>query len=207
MVVVDRFSKCMHAIPTTMDVIASRVAQLFRDHIWKLMDSQKKLLVTEEPNSYQTSCVASANFWKIRIAASSAYHPQTDGQMECVNQKVEQFLWIFVNQHQDDWDKWLSIAEFSYYHWVHAVKEYTGYFYQKSHHLHVFNLTSLLHSYLVLAITCGTMPWLRVDPLWFCLCEYTLGLFGSSDTCSFVPIFNVDVWSIVSDLFSDYISR
>ena len=31
-----------------------------------------------------------------------------------VNQEVEQFLQLFVTQCQDDWDEWLSIAEFAY---------------------------------------------------------------------------------------------
>jgi len=39
----------------------------------------------------------------IKVVASMAYHPQTDSQTECVNQEVEQFLRLFVNQRQDDW--------------------------------------------------------------------------------------------------------
>jgi len=50
----------------------------------------------------------------IKVAASTAYHPQTDSQTKRVNQEVEQFLQLFVNQCQDDWYKWLSIAEFAY---------------------------------------------------------------------------------------------
>ena len=46
----------------------------------------------------------------IEVAASTAYHPQTDGQTEHVNQEVEQFLRLFVNQRQDDWYDWISIA-------------------------------------------------------------------------------------------------
>ena len=34
----------------------------------------------------------------IKVAASTAYHLQTDSQTECVNQEVEQFLQLFVNQ-------------------------------------------------------------------------------------------------------------
>ena len=56
----------------------------------------------------------------IKVAASMAYHPQTDGQTECVNQEVEQFLRLFVNQRQDDWYDWISIAEFAYNDCVHA---------------------------------------------------------------------------------------
>jgi len=40
--------------------------------------------------------------------------------MEQVNQEVNQFLQLFVNQCQDNWDKWLSIAMFTYNDWVHT---------------------------------------------------------------------------------------
>jgi len=42
MVVVDRLSKQAHVIPMTLDIMASGVAWLFRDHIWKLQAYQKK---------------------------------------------------------------------------------------------------------------------------------------------------------------------
>src|SRR5882724_9843222 len=57
---------------------------------------------------------------KCITAASTTYHPQTDGQTERVNQEVEQFLRLFINQCQDDWDEWLSISKFTYNNWVHA---------------------------------------------------------------------------------------
>jgi len=37
-----------------------------------------------------------------------------DGQTERVNQEVEQFLLLLMNQHQDDWYDWLAIAKFAY---------------------------------------------------------------------------------------------
>ena len=40
----------------------------------------------------------------IKLAATTAYHPQGDGQMEQVNQELEQYLQLFVNQRQNDWD-------------------------------------------------------------------------------------------------------
>ena len=51
---------------------------------------------------------------RIKVAVSTAYHLQTDSQTECVNQEVEQFLRLFVNQRQDDWYDWISIAKFAY---------------------------------------------------------------------------------------------
>ena len=50
----------------------------------------------------------------IEANPSTAYHPQTDGQTERINQEVEQYLRIFVNFNQDDWADWLAPAEFAY---------------------------------------------------------------------------------------------
>ena len=43
---------------------------------------------------------------------SMAYHSQTDGQTERINQEVEVFLQYYVNYQQNNWTKWLSAAEF-----------------------------------------------------------------------------------------------
>jgi len=34
---------------------------------------------------------------------SIAYHLQTDGQTERINQEVEVFLWYYINYQQDNW--------------------------------------------------------------------------------------------------------
>jgi hypothetical protein len=45
---------------------------------------------------------------------SSAYHPQTDGQIERVNQILEDMLKACVMEYPDSWDKNLPWVEFSY---------------------------------------------------------------------------------------------
>ena len=44
----------------------------------------------------------------------TAYHPQTDGQTERVNQILEDMLRACVIHYDKNWDKCLSLAEFSY---------------------------------------------------------------------------------------------
>jgi hypothetical protein len=56
----------------------------------------------------------------IQTSLSTAFHPQTDGQTERVNQEIEQYLRIFINQRQDDWAEWLPLAEFAYNNRIHA---------------------------------------------------------------------------------------
>ena len=99
MVVVDCLSKCAHAIPMMLDITASRVAQLFRDHIWKLHGPPKKVISKQGTQFVSTFIHNLSQILGISVTASTTYHPQTDGHMERVNQEVEQFLPLFVNQH------------------------------------------------------------------------------------------------------------
>ena len=50
----------------------------------------------------------------IETKLSMAYHLQTDGQTEQINQELEQYLKMFLDYHQTDWPEWLAIAELSY---------------------------------------------------------------------------------------------
>ena len=52
---------------------------------------------------------------------STAYHPQTDGQMKRLNQTLEQYLHCYVNYEQNDWVQHLATAEFSYNNAKHAT--------------------------------------------------------------------------------------
>jgi len=54
---------------------------------------------------------------------STVYHPQTDGQIKQVNQKLEQYLQLYCNHRQNDWAEWLLIAEFSYNNWIYSSTE------------------------------------------------------------------------------------
>ncbi len=53
--------------------------------------------------------------------ASMVFHPQTDGQIEHVNQEIEKYLRIFVNYQQTDWSDWLPLAEFAHNNQVHST--------------------------------------------------------------------------------------
>jgi hypothetical protein len=52
---------------------------------------------------------------------STALHPQTEGQTERQNQTLEHYLRCFVNFEQDNWARWLPLAQFVYNHTRHSV--------------------------------------------------------------------------------------
>ena len=57
----------------------------------------------------------------IKMKLSTAFYPQTNGQTERMNQKLEQYLWFFIENRQKDWPKWLAAAEFAINNKVHMV--------------------------------------------------------------------------------------
>ncbi len=62
---------------------------------------------------------------RIESATSTAYHLQMDGQTKRVNQELEQYLWIFVRERQDDWHALLPLAKFSYNNHIHSSAQQT----------------------------------------------------------------------------------
>jgi len=61
------------------------------------------------------------NLLGIQIKLLTAYHPQTDKQMERINQELEQYLRVFINHKQEQWPDWLEIVEFMYNNKIHMV--------------------------------------------------------------------------------------
>ena len=65
---------------------------------------------------------------RVKLAATTMYHPQGDRQMERINQEPEQFFHLFINQRQDDWDDLLPFAEFQYNNHIHSATQNVPFF-------------------------------------------------------------------------------
>jgi len=50
-----------------------------------------------------------------------AYHSKIDRQTERTNQKLEQYLRMYINHRQNNWAKWLAMAEFVFNNKVHIA--------------------------------------------------------------------------------------
>src|SRR5258705_13570119 len=51
---------------------------------------------------------------QVKHKMSTTYHPQTDGQIECLNQELEVYLQIFCANLLNSWNSMLPIAEFTH---------------------------------------------------------------------------------------------
>jgi len=106
----------VHFIPTTSDVTAERAAQLYCKHVWKHHASLHVDTVSSDRGPQFVSHFTRHLFKRLDIKGnqSTAYHPQSDGQTERVNQTLEQYLWIYCDYQQNDWHQLLPLAEFVY---------------------------------------------------------------------------------------------
>ena len=113
LVFVDRFTKMVHFAPCTKSTDAPGFARIFLDHVVKLHGLPESLVSDR-------GSVFTSRFWRslaktmgVNPKLSTAYHPQTDGQTERMNQVLEQYLRIYSSYQQDNWVNYLSMAEFA----------------------------------------------------------------------------------------------
>ena len=89
-------------------ITAEGVTRLFQKEIWPHEGIPEQIITDRGPQFVATFMKELYRLLKITKALSTVYHPQTDGQMEQVNQKVEVYLCTFINHHQDDWEDYLQ---------------------------------------------------------------------------------------------------
>ncbi|MVG17081.1 transposase, partial [Aeromonas jandaei] len=113
-VIVDRLSKVAHFIPVKTTHRPHQYADLYIQNIFRLHGIPKRIVSDRGPQFI-------ARFWEqlhkelgTKLVRSSAYHPQTAGQTERVNQILEDILRACVLSSGESWEKWLPLAEFSY---------------------------------------------------------------------------------------------
>ncbi|KAF8751670.1 hypothetical protein RHS01_08248 [Rhizoctonia solani] len=121
LVVIDSFSKFGHFIPTTKKVTSKGLADLFISHVWKLHGLPVKTIL--DRGTTFTGKFLRALYQRLGVKPSflSAYHPESDGQTERVNQFIEFYLRAYVAADHSDWASWLPLAEYAYNNARHSA--------------------------------------------------------------------------------------
>jgi transposase InsO family protein len=108
------YTKVAHFVPVKMTYLAAKLAELYRSRIVCLHGVPKKI-VSDRGSQFISK------FWEklhesidTKLNFSSAYHPQTDGQIERTNKILEDMLRVCSLKYEKSWDKSLTYAKFSY---------------------------------------------------------------------------------------------
>ena len=119
-VIVDRLTKSAHFLPVRTTYTMDRYAELYVKEIIRLHDVLVSI-VSDRDARFTSS------FWKsfhralgTRLAFSTAYHPQSNGQSERTIQTLEDMLRACVIDFQKSWNMYLPLIEFAYNNSFHS---------------------------------------------------------------------------------------
>ena len=137
-VFVDRLTKMTHFVPCHHTITATQLAELFIQHIFRL-HGLPRTVVSDRDSKF------TSDFWRYvfkrlgtKLAMSSGYHPQTDGQTERMNRTLEEMLRAFCGSSglEQTWETYLPLAEFQYNNGVQASTGYSPFFLNSGQHPH-----------------------------------------------------------------------
>src|SRR5882762_5858108 len=134
LVIVDYFTKMKILIPTNTELTSLGTAELFKNYAFKRFGMPRGVVSDRGTQFVSDFMTELYKVLGIKGLPSTAYHPQTDGQTERVNQEIETYLRFYVNFQQDDWAKWLDQAEFVLNARFHEVIQETPFFMMHGYH-------------------------------------------------------------------------
>ena len=118
---VDLLTKQAFFVRTRKSLDSVGLAHLYLENVYRLKGLSRFIVSDRDVR-------ITAEFWRTlmlrldtQLNLSTAYHPQTDGQVERTHATVEQILRGCVNNLQEDWASWLPVCEFAYNSSLHSA--------------------------------------------------------------------------------------
>ena len=127
LVVVDRFTKMAHFIPID-EKDSPTVAKGSLNNVWKYHEFPENI-VSDRAGTFTGQYFTDLyDYLGIKRSMSTAFHPQTDGQTERMNQLIEAHLGAYCNFEQNDWAEMLPMAEYAYNNPKHSATKITPFY-------------------------------------------------------------------------------
>lgn len=135
MVVVDRLTKRAHFYPISSKFGTKDLADILYTRVYPLHGLPRQIISDRGVQFASKLFKEFCQFLNIEHSMSTAYHPQTDGQTERVNQTLEQCLRWYVNSYRkDNWSRLLPTAEFAYNNVASETTRHSPFFVELGRH-------------------------------------------------------------------------
>ena len=118
-------TKGLILIPCNKTITAKGTAKLLLDNLYKRFGLPDKIISDQGPQFTSKAFIELLKLLGIKLALSTAYHPQTDGTTEQVNQEIKAYLGIYCTSHPEEWATTLSTLEFTHNNRRHAERQKT----------------------------------------------------------------------------------
>jgi hypothetical protein len=113
-VVVNRLSKATILSPCNKTITAEETSRLYLANVWRRTGLPCQVISDRGPQFASKVMQEIWNKLGVKISMSTAFHPQTDGETERVNQELEQYLRVFCNFQANNWAELLPFMEFAH---------------------------------------------------------------------------------------------
>jgi hypothetical protein len=127
LVVVDWFTKMAHFIPIKKKD-SPTVARAYLDNVSKYHGFPEDVVSDCDGTFTGQFFTDLYDYLGIERSMRTAYHPQTDGQTERINQVIESYLRYYCNYEQDIWASMLGMAEYAYNNSKHSATKISPFY-------------------------------------------------------------------------------
>jgi hypothetical protein len=109
-VVVDEITEASHFIPLKTTHKVANVVDIFMREITRLHDIPKIIVFDMDPKFTSKFWKGLIKGFKTKLNFNTAYHPESDGQTERVNQVIEDMLRMYVMDKPSIWEYYLHLV-------------------------------------------------------------------------------------------------
>jgi len=114
LVIVDWLTKQAIFIPAHDIIMSTDLACLFVLHVFSKY-SVPSYVTSDRGSEFVLNFFQSlGTALNMRLHFTSGYYPEGDGQTECTNQTLKQYLHVYCNYQQDNWSRLLPLMKFAY---------------------------------------------------------------------------------------------
>ncbi|EEB90445.1 hypothetical protein MPER_11348 [Moniliophthora perniciosa FA553] len=107
--------------PCTETLNAEGAGKLLLDNLYHRFGLPDKLISDRDPRFAAKVFQELGQLLRIKHNMTTAYHPQSNGETEHVNQEIEIFLCMFCSKEQTKWKDLLGFTEFAHNNRIHST--------------------------------------------------------------------------------------
>ncbi|KAL0199134.1 hypothetical protein M9458_007674, partial [Cirrhinus mrigala] len=111
--VIDRFSKACRLIPLTKLPTAFETAEVLMEQVFPFYGLPEDIVSDQGSQFTSRVWTAFCQHLNINVSLTSGYHPESNGQVERLNQELTRFLRSYCHTNQSDWSRYLLWAEYA----------------------------------------------------------------------------------------------
>ncbi|KAL0159656.1 hypothetical protein M9458_043381, partial [Cirrhinus mrigala] len=111
--VIDHFSKACRFIPLAKLPTAFKTAELLMEQVFHFYGLPEDIVSDRGPQFTSRVWLAFCQHLNINVSLTSVYHPESNGQVERLNQELTRFLRSYCHSNQQDWSRYLLWAEYA----------------------------------------------------------------------------------------------